>query len=94
LWQLREYSRAAFLGNNQVEFSAMPNGDGGNLKVNAIFNLHDVPHEQWHIVTARHLRAIADEIEADGLKLPGPRGRVTNHSDDGKSRAIFEYSVR
>ena len=70
----------------------MPNGDGGNLKVNAIFNLHNVPHEQWYVVTARHLRAIADEIENNGLQLP--RGRVTNHSDNDKSRAIFEYSVR
>ena len=70
----------------------MPNGDGGNLKVFAIFNLHHVPHQQWHVVTARHLRAIADEIEASGLALPV--GEVTNHSADGKSRAIFEYSQR
>ena len=71
----------------------MPNGDGGNLKVNAIFDLHDVPHKQWHVVTARHLRAIADKIETDGLKIPGP-GQVTIYSDDGTLRAGFEYIER
>ncbi len=70
----------------------MPNGDGGNLKVFAVFNLHHVPHEQWHVAIANHLRAIAGEFEAKGLSLPS--GQVTHHSADGQSRAIFEYSQR
>lgn len=68
----------------------MPNGDGGNLKAQVIFNLHDVPHGVWHIVTARHLRAIADQVEGAGLQMPS--GRVI--SNDKHSRAIFEYSAR
>lgn len=47
----------------------MPNGDGGNLKVMGIFNLHSIPREQWHIVVARHLRSMADEIDGQSRAM-------------------------
>jgi len=71
----------------------MPNGDGGNLKMFAIFNLHDVAREQWHIETARHLRFFADQIETNGLDLPV--GKIVNDTQgQGHGRGICEYNER
>jgi hypothetical protein len=67
--------------------AAMPNGDRSNLKMVAkLFDLHDVPEEEWHFETARLLRLFADHIETNGLKFPV--GEIRNES------TWLEYSVR
>jgi hypothetical protein len=67
--------------------AAMPNGDGGNLKMVAkLFNLHDVREEERHFETARLLRLFADQIETNGLKFP--IGEIHHES------SWLEYSVR
>ena len=71
----------------------MPNGDGGNLKMFAIFNFHNVEPEQWNTEAARHLRIFADYIETNGLNLPS--GRFENGTlYERHGRSIFEYSQR
>lgn len=71
----------------------MPNGEGGNLKMFAIFNLHEVDRKQWHIETARHLQFFADQIEAKGLDLPA--GKIVNDTrEQGHGRGICEYNER
>jgi hypothetical protein len=73
--------------------AAMPNGDGGNLKMFAIFNLHDVDREQWHMEVAHHLRFFADQIETNGLDLPV--GKIVNDTrEQGRGRAVCEYNER
>jgi hypothetical protein len=79
----------------------MPNGGGGDLKMQALFNLSDIDRKQWHIATAHHLRFFADQIETKGFEFfhgtgPVVSGRIVNDPRfEGEfGRGICEYNER
>lgn len=76
----------------------MPNGEGGSLKMHAIFHLDDVDRKQWHTATARHLRFLADQIETKGFKFFHGTGPLVSGKivipEQGIGQGICEYSER